>query len=74
MLQGRNLLLWGKDVRLVGILDITDFKNAQAEIERLAYFDPLTDLPNRRLLVDRMEQILLQANVTVIILWLHLLI
>lgn len=62
MLQGRNLLLWGKDVRLVGILDITDFKNAQAEIERLAYFDPLTDLPNRRLLVDRMEQILLRSK------------
>jgi len=31
-------------------------KQAEAEIERLAFYDPLTGLPNRRLLYDRLHQ------------------
>lgn len=31
-------------------------KLAEAEIERLAFYDPLTNLPNRRLLYDRLQQ------------------
>ncbi|MBS4052374.1 MAG: EAL domain-containing protein [Methylomonas sp.] len=31
-------------------------KRAEAEIERLAFYDPLTNLPNRRLLYDRLQQ------------------
>ncbi|MCQ8116434.1 EAL domain-containing protein [Methylomonas rosea] len=31
-------------------------KQAEAEIERLAFYDPLTNLPNRRLLYDRLQQ------------------
>jgi PAS domain S-box-containing protein len=46
--------------RLSGVLgvarDITDRKRAEREIERLAFFDALTDLPNRRLLMDRLHQ------------------
>ena len=38
--------------------DITDDKEAEAEIHRLAYYDPLTRLPNRRLLHDRLHQAL----------------
>jgi diguanylate cyclase (GGDEF)-like protein/PAS domain S-box-containing protein len=38
--------------------DITDNKEAEAEIHRLAYYDPLTRLPNRRLLHDRLHQAL----------------
>lgn len=37
---------------------ITDNKEAEAEIHRLAYYDPLTRLPNRRLLHDRLHQAL----------------
>lgn len=37
---------------------ITQNKEAEAEIHRLAYFDPLTQLPNRRLLLDRLGQAL----------------
>jgi diguanylate cyclase (GGDEF)-like protein/PAS domain S-box-containing protein len=36
--------------------DITARKTAEDEIESLAFFDPLTHLPNRRLLMDRLEQ------------------
>ena len=36
--------------------DITEDKEAEAEIHRLAYYDALTNLPNRRLLQDRLGQ------------------
>ncbi len=38
--------------------DITMRKNAEAQIRNLAFFDPLTNLPNRRLLMDRVSQVL----------------
>ncbi|MDP2433911.1 MAG: EAL domain-containing protein [Pseudomonadota bacterium] len=40
------------------ISDITQNVEAEAEIHRLAYYDPLTRLPNRRLLLDRLRQAL----------------
>jgi diguanylate cyclase (GGDEF)-like protein/PAS domain S-box-containing protein len=36
--------------------DITQRRQAEEEIHRLAFFDPLTGLPNRRLLTDRLQQ------------------
>lgn len=36
--------------------DITLRKAAEDEVKRLAFFDPLTNLPNRRLLSDRLRQ------------------
>ena len=38
--------------------DITERKKAEEEINRLAFFDPLTSLPNRRLLLDRLQHAL----------------
>ena len=38
------------------LTDITARKSAEDEINNLAYYDPLTRLPNRRLLFDRLKQ------------------
>ena len=42
--------------------DITLRKAAEDEIRNLAFYDPLTQLPNRRLLLDRLEQALAAGN------------
>ncbi len=43
-------------------LDLTKDKKAQREITRLNYHDKLTNLPNRSLLIDRLEQALSQPH------------
>ena len=42
--------------------DISERKRAESQIERLAFSDPLTGLPNRRLLMDRLERALVLAH------------
>lgn len=49
----------GATTHFVGTFnDITLRKSAEDEIRHLAFYDPLTQLPNRRLLMDRLEQAL----------------
>ena len=61
---------------LVGtMLDISERKRAEEHIRQLAYFDPLTGLPNRSLLQSRLEQALqhpLREGGTVALLFLDL--
>ena len=53
----------GTALRAVGIAqDITERKAAEEHINTLAYYDPLTRLPNRRLLRDRMKQALASCS------------
>nr|WP_246437070.1 sensor domain-containing diguanylate cyclase [Parapusillimonas granuli] len=47
---------------VVSFRDMTDIKAYQEEIRRLAYHDPLTDLPNRRLLLELIRQALKEAE------------
>jgi diguanylate cyclase (GGDEF)-like protein/PAS domain S-box-containing protein len=44
------------------LTDITARKLAEDEIRHLAFYDPLTRLPNRRLLLDRLEQALVASS------------
>ncbi|OQX04687.1 MAG: hypothetical protein BWK76_28425 [Desulfobulbaceae bacterium A2] len=41
---------------------VAQVQHSEEQVRQLAYYDPLTDLPNRRLLLDRMQQALSQAR------------
>ncbi len=60
LLDGRIVQITERDTPEGGLVityhDVTDIRRASAEIETLAFFDPLTALPNRRLLLDRLAQ------------------
>lgn len=48
---------------VVGVVwDLTERNQAAEQIRFLAYYDPLTELPNRLLARDRMEQAMVQAE------------
>ncbi|HEY8096682.1 MAG TPA: EAL domain-containing protein [Methylobacter sp.] len=43
-------------VHYIGTMtDISAYKTAEAQIHQLAFYDPLTELPNRRLLTERLQ-------------------
>ena len=44
------------------VQDITARKQAEDQIKQLAYFDPLTSLPNRRLFMDRMRMAMISST------------
>jgi PAS domain S-box-containing protein len=45
-----------KPTFVIVVRDITQRRQSEEEIHRLAFYDPLTELPNRRLLIDRLKQ------------------
>ncbi|MFD1704676.1 EAL domain-containing protein [Methylopila henanensis] len=52
----------GRPSQVLAVMDLTEKKRAQAEIERLARYDALTGLPNRSLLGDRLDKAFAQAR------------
>jgi diguanylate cyclase (GGDEF)-like protein/PAS domain S-box-containing protein len=53
------------DIPLVvraALTDINERRRAEAEIANLAFYDSLTQLPNRRLLLDRLRQVLATSS------------
>ncbi|MBK4991295.1 sensor domain-containing protein [Pseudomonas sp. S36] len=50
------IILNEEECLLMTARDVSQLKNAQAQIRHLAYHDPLTNLPNRALLMDRLSQ------------------
>jgi diguanylate cyclase (GGDEF)-like protein/PAS domain S-box-containing protein len=64
--QGRGMVVErdpdGKPLRMIGTnSDITERKQHQSQLEHIAHFDALTNLPNRVLLSDRLQQAMAQA-------------
>ena len=48
---------YGQSKSILAIeVDISERKKAEDEIKQLAFYDPLTQLPNRRLFINRLEQ------------------
>jgi diguanylate cyclase (GGDEF)-like protein/PAS domain S-box-containing protein len=53
----------GEPTHLIGIsIDITERKKIEEQIRNLAFYDTLTNLPNRRLLSDRLHQTMAASN------------
>lgn len=53
----------GRVAQFVAIFqDITAIRNQQDQLERIAHFDALTQLPNRLLFADRLQQAMFQAR------------
>jgi diguanylate cyclase (GGDEF)-like protein/PAS domain S-box-containing protein len=44
------------------VQDITERKQAEEQVQQLSQYDPLTGLPNRELLLDRLQQVVLRAG------------
>ena len=61
-ISAHTFLLLDKSVVLVVINDITERLQAEERIEHLAFYDPLTNLPNRHLLFDRLENAIALAQ------------
>lgn len=54
-----------RPLRVIGTyLDINERKQAEETIQRQANYDPLTQLPNRRLFLDRLEQGIIKVRRT----------
>jgi diguanylate cyclase (GGDEF)-like protein/PAS domain S-box-containing protein len=53
----------GTIIKTIGtVQNITERKLAEEKLVRLAHYDPLTDLPNRTLLADRLDQSMMQCQ------------
>lgn len=61
-MTGKVMPYKGRPYRMTVIRDIRDRKEAEARIQFLAHHDTLTGLPNRVLLMDRLEFILASAR------------
>jgi diguanylate cyclase (GGDEF)-like protein/PAS domain S-box-containing protein len=60
--SAEKIELKGQRYLVNAIKDITTRKEMEQEIKRIAYHDPLTGLPNRMLLIDRLTMSMSQAD------------
>jgi diguanylate cyclase (GGDEF)-like protein/hemerythrin-like metal-binding protein/PAS domain S-box-containing protein len=61
-LNAREVDLHGSPALVGMALDVTEQVRAQRQLQYLAFYDPLTELPNRALFYDRLGQALVQAK------------
>jgi diguanylate cyclase (GGDEF)-like protein/PAS domain S-box-containing protein len=55
---GRRVAFEGRDAFMVAVVDITERRKAEARIAYMAHHDGLTNLPNRELFQERLQQAL----------------
>jgi diguanylate cyclase (GGDEF)-like protein/PAS domain S-box-containing protein len=55
-ISAKRLVLNDGPLTFAFLIDITQRKKSEEEIKHLAFYDQLTNLPNRRLLLDRIQQ------------------
>lgn len=60
--NARIVEVGGQTIVVAVARDISDRKRAQEAVERVAFHDPLTGLPNRRLLMERLAEALDRAR------------
>ena len=61
-ITGKDIAVDGKQIRLTAVRDISERKQAEARIQFLAHHDTLTHLPNRALIMDRLQVVLSTAR------------
>jgi diguanylate cyclase (GGDEF)-like protein/PAS domain S-box-containing protein len=61
-IYSRNLVYDGRPAVLLALMDITERKRAEARLAFLAQHDGLTGLPNRNLLRQQMDEVLLHTR------------
>jgi diguanylate cyclase (GGDEF)-like protein len=65
-LHGRVKLTYdrhGKPYRLLGtIQDVTELRDYRRQVHSLAFYDPVTQLPNRSWLLERLQQVIAQHS------------
>lgn len=62
ILRGKNIQLGSQKVRVSAIMDITNIKEKEEEISKLAYFDSLTLLPNRTMLEKAVNRFMTKSS------------
>lgn len=62
LLSARFVHFEGEPCILAITRDITARKHLEEQVRRMAFFDPLTELPNRRLLDDRLAQAIIASK------------
>ena len=62
--QGTAIVYQGQPAVQVAIHDVSALKVQQAALQRMAHFDMLTGLPNRVLLIDRLQQAMAHSKRT----------
>lgn len=58
LIRKKKMLFLGRSIEISAIINISDIKEANEKIEYMAFYDFLTDLPNRKLMRERLSQTL----------------
>lgn len=61
-IESREIIYKGKNTRVTEFNNITKEKKMQEELKKLAHYDSLTNLPNRALFADRLQQALIHSK------------